>query len=405
MKNNKVLNFFISILQILMQMCVAVSAVNFLLHGFMKYEKFQAFNTLYICVVVFVYYLAKSFITNGKLALVVHAAAALSVLFVVGGAMEDKSLVFIPAVILGVFSMKKTKQEPFILLDMGVLAACYLVGFSIKSESATVIPFYCSIMYMTAFLIWYNLSNLNQLVIENSSVKSFNTEQAVNVNIVMMMIFMVVCAAVMYVMSGLNLGTLVKALIAFIWSGIVIVLRAIMPDIVKDTPKQDIIPENVSGGGYHAENLPVMINTQDGSMTLNIMAFVFAAVIIVCMMVMIIKAVMDLKYKKCQGNDVKEFVRPDFGKKDKTVKSEKRIKTFARSNDAAVRKLYMNTVTKNLKKGQSVNLSQTPKEISDNVIGAGEGAEKLTFLYEKARYSEENIKDEEIRNVQKLLKK
>lgn len=402
MKDNRVLNFLLTVLQIFMQMCVAVTATNLLLHGFMRYETFQVFNTLYIGIVVLVYYLARSYVNKGKVSLAIHVLAAVSVWFVINGSAEDKMLVFVPAAVLGFYSMKRTTQEPFVPLDMGIILACYFAGFSVKSESATVIPFYAAVIYMAAFFVWYNIRNLNRFVSEHSRVKSFNTEQAVNVNSVMLAIFLLLCGAVMFLMPRLHLQTVITGALSGLWNVVLAAFHALniqMPTggYEKEQAMQSK-PESTGG------ETPAFFEMPEGNVVLDIIAAVFAVVIVGCMMILVIKALRDIRYKKSPGNDVKEFIRPEFKKKEKTVRTEKKSSLLHLSNDMAVRRAYKSTVRGKLGKNQSVKQNYTPREISSEVLGWTDEIKEVTLLYEKARYSDEVITKDEVEKMQKSRK-
>lgn len=402
MKNNRVLNFLLTVLQLFMQMCVAVAAVNLVLHGFMGYEKFQVWNTFYIGIVVFIYYVAKSCIGSGKISFVIHFLAAASVWFAVNGSAEDKILVFVPALLLGFYSLKRTSQKPFVPLDMTILVVCYLAGFSVKSESATVIPFYCAVMYLIAFFIWYNISNLNRFVSENNKVKSFNTEQAVNVNSVMLVIFMLVCVAVMLIVPRLHLQSAITAVLLGIWKVLLAGFHALNIEMPTGGYEQEMAMESTPD--YTGEEMAEFFGEAEGSRVLNIIAAVFAAVIFICMIILLIKALKDIRYKKSIGNDVKEFVRPEFKKKEKTEPGKKKFYLFNEPNELAVRKIYKHVIQSGLKKNQSVKQTHTPREISSEIIGWTEETEDMTMLYEKARYSGETITREEVERIQKSRK-
>lgn len=402
MKDNRVLNFLLTVLQIFMQMCVAVTATNLLLHGFMGYETFQVFNTLYIGIVVLVYYLARSYVNKGKVCLAIHVLAAVSVWFVINGSAEDKMLVFVPAAVLGFYSMKRTTQEPFVPLDMGIILACYFAGFSVKSESATVIPFYASVIYMAAFFVWYNIRNLNRFVSEHSRVKSFNTEQAVNVNSVMLAIFLLLCGAVMFLMPRLHLQTVITGALSGLWNVVLAAFHALniqMPTggYEKEQAMQSK-PESTGG------EMPEFFEMPEGNVVLDIIAAVFAVVIVGCMLILVVKALRDIRYKKSPGNDVKEFIRPEFKKKEKTVRTEKKSSLLHPSNDMAVRRAYKSTVRGKLGKNQSVKQNYTPREISSEVLGWTDEIKEVTLLYEKARYSDEVITKDEVEKMQKSRK-
>lgn len=402
MKNNRILNFLLNVLQVFMQMGVAVCLTNTLLHGFMNYEKFQVGNTLYIGVVIFIYYLAKTCIKNGKLSVMVHLAAAVSVVFVVQGSTEDKILVLLPAILFFSYSMKRKNEHPFLPLDLGIIAACYLVGSSIPAESGTVIPFYCAMIYVVAYFIWYNIKNLNQFVMDNSTVKSFNTEQAVNVNSVMLTIFTLICVMVMFVVPRLHLQDVIRRILLGIWRAFLFGFHALN---IK-------FPE----GGYELEQslmakpkddtneLGIMLEMSEGNDVLDLIAAIFAAVIAICMLVLLLKSLKDLRYRKSQGNDVKEFVKPVFRKEGAGNREKKSLFFVNMENDAVVRKLYKSLITRRLKKGSRIDAADTPKEISESVIGWNETVVEITDIYEKARYSEETITKDDVAVLQKARK-
>lgn len=402
MRNNRVLNFLLNVLQVFMQMCVAVCVVNTFLHGFLNYERFQVGNTLYIGVVILICYIAKTCIKKGKLSFLMHVAAVISVVFAVQGRNEDKILVMIPAIIFAYCSLKKENEHPFLPLDLGIIAACYVVGSSIPAESGTVIPFYGAIIYVVAFLIWYNIKNLNDFIMDNATVKSFNTEQAVNVNSVMLAIFMLLCALVMFIMPRLHIQTAIRMVLLGIWKLFLAGFHALNIQMPKGGYELEqslkVKPEDES------EELGILLEMSEGNEILDIIAAVFAVVVAACMLVLVIKSLKDLRYRKSQGNDVKEFVKPVFKRGVAGKKEKKPLFSFNVSNDVAVRKLYKNLITKSLKKGNRVDNTDTPEEISKSVIGWNDIAMEVTGIYEKARYSAETIANEDVETLRKARK-
>lgn len=402
MKDNKVLNFLLNVLQVFMQMCVAVCVVNLVLHGFLGYETFKARNTLYIGVVILVFYLAKTCIKKGKLSFMVHLAAVISIFFVVEGTYENQIMVLIPALVFFFASMKRQNEHPVAALDMGILFGCYVVGSTIKAESGTVIPFYCAIIYIIAFFIWYNIKNLNAFVQKNGSCKSFNVEQAVNVNSLMLTIFMLICAVAMFVMPRLHIQDAVRVVLLGIWKVFLKIFHTLNPDL----PTGDYELEQMFNKPQdtNMDEPGIIMEMSEGNDILDLIMVIFAAIILVCMMVLVLKSLKDLRYRKSQGNDVKEFVKPDF-KRSKEKKKEKKVFLMGNvSGDIAVRKLYKNLIRQKLKKGHKVHKTDTPQEISKSVIGWDDVAVCVTDIYEKARYSEEMITKEDVKVIQKASK-
>lgn len=402
MTNNRILNFLLNVLQVFMQMCVAVCVVNIFLHGFMGYEKFQVLNTLYIGIVILIFYLSKTCVKHGKLSFMIHLAAVVSILFVVQGELEDKMLVMIPGMTFCYYSMKKKDESPFFPLDMGILAACYVMGSTIRAESGTVIPFYCTIIYIVAFLIWYNIRNLNLFVMENGAVKSFNAEQAVNVNSVMLAIYILLCAAVMFIMPVLHVQDAVSAVLRGMWNIFLAGFHALNIQMPEGGYELEHSMQNKTEES--AEDFGHMLEMSEGNDILDLIAVIFAAVIFACLMLLVIKSLKDLRYKKIQGTDVKEFVKPVLKREHSGIKTKKPFLLMNVSNDIAARKIYKNIIYKNLKKGNKVDQTNTPKEISEAVIGWNESSAEITDIYEKARYGIEKISNEEVETLRKARK-
>lgn len=394
MNDNRLLNLFLNFLQIFMQMCTAVPVVNVLLHGFMGYEKFQVFNTLYIGIVVMVYYFAKSCVKNGKLAHMIHWAAAFSIWIVCSGSSEDKMMIFIPALAFMYYSLKRNDEKPILALDVGIIVAAYIIGNTLKAESGTVIPFYCCIVYIIAFLIWYNINNLNNFVMENNKVKSFNAEQAVNVNSLMLAIYMVICILSMFIAPRLHLQDLLHGILGGAWKLLLAGFHALnipMPEGDYELEQSMNKPKPEEGSG-----LGIELEMTEGNDILNIICVVFALIVFIGLLVMVIKSLKNISYKKGQGLDVKEFVKPDFSKKREKKPKEKTFMFWNMPNELAVRKLYKKTIRKNLEKGHKVDEKNTPYEITKSVMGWNESAGELTEIYEKARYSNELVTAEDV---------
>ncbi len=405
MNDNRIIRVLLNILQLFMQMVVAVAIENTFLHGFMRYEKFQVFNTLYIGVVIIIFYITNMCVKKGKVAFLLHFAAVASIVFVVNGTAEDKLIVLVPAIFLAYYSMKRKSEAPFLALDMGILVGCFIIGGTIPAESGIVIPFYGTVIYVISYLIWYNLRNLNEFVIEHGSIKSFNAEQAVNVNSVMLAIFMVFCCIGMYVITKLNLQNIIRGTLLGLWRGVLALWHALDLEMPKGGYELEQALE--AKPKHETSDLGLMMEMSEGNMILDLIAAAFAAIILVCMLIMLLKSLKNLRYQKCYNSDVKEFVKPTFNVRKNAEKREKTNFFWNAPNDVAVRKLYQDLIKKKLKRGQSVDEKDTPCEITEGVVGWDDNSRILTELYEKARYSEEKISGEEVtemRNLRKQLK-
>lgn len=402
MNNNKLINLLLNFLQVFMQMCIVVPMVNILLHGFMRYETFHALPTLYMGVVVFIFYVAKVCIKNGKLSVMVHLMAIASIWFVVQGSLEDKLLVIIPALVWFNYSMKRTTQKPFLPLDMGILIGTYILGTTITAESGTVIPLYCTVIYIISYAIWYDIENVNKLVLENGSVKSFNAEQAINVNSIMLSIFLVIMLIAMAILPNRKLQALLNGFLLMTWRIVLAGFKALNIPMPEGGYELEQSLENKQE--HYEETGGLMLDMTEGNMVLDLIAAAFALVIFVCMLVLVLKSLKDLRYRHSKGNDVKEFIKPETLKKEKKKEKEQKNFFFNTPNEIAVRKLYQAIITKKLKKGQSVQKSDAPTQITKNVVGLDDKTVAMTQIYEKARYGDEKITQDEVNVLREVRK-
>lgn len=395
MQSNRILNLELHILQVFMQMCVAVTLTNLLLHGFMHYPTFHVFNTLYIGIPVFVYYVTGCVVKNGKLAMLIHLLALGTTFVIPKGPVEELVMIFVPALLFMVLSLKRSSNKPLFLFDIGVFIGCYLIGGSIEAESVLVIPIYGVVFYLVCFIIWFNIENLNHLIAENGSAKSFNTEQAINVNSVLLVIFVSICVIIMFLMPGSHLQELFYRIISIAIAGISVVVRFLFHRREQADGAIDL-PVEEEGIIKIAKEPQIMMQMSEGSAVLNWIAGIFATVIFIFLMVMVIRAIKDIKYKRRQGMDVKEFVKP-VSVKEKAKEHRSKAKFFRNhSNEQILRMLYQKRIRKNLSKPEQVERHLAPVAITTKVLGWNEHTKIMTQLYEKARYSCENVTKEDI---------
>jgi len=107
------------------------------------------------------------------------------------------------------------------------------------------------------------------------------------------------------------------------------------------------------------------------------------------------------------GSDEAEFIEV---KKEKTEYENTKItKTpviFGKSNRDKVRKYYYKSVTKKQRKYNIEHYNyNTPKEINKSIPynpSEKQSMEKMTEIYEKARYSDENIDEKDVLRMKEL---
>ncbi|ERI94780.1 hypothetical protein HMPREF1982_00705 [Clostridiales bacterium oral taxon 876 str. F0540] len=98
----------------------------------------------------------------------------------------------------------------------------------------------------------------------------------------------------------------------------------------------------------------------------------------------------------------KEIVNENLERVKGSLKIVK--KTLYKSNKERIRGIYERLIIKYINKGLVIEKSHTPSEIESSIkTKYNDEFSKATELYEKARYSDEDIKDEDVNALRKML--
>lgn len=389
------MNVIITGMELLMRILVAVCVSNFVIHGFLSSESFKAFETLYMIVPVTGYFLARRYLYNHSMVMMlVHFLCAGSVILAVKGSPEETFVTFLVAFFFMILSLSSRRQDTHVPLDIGLLLVCFVFGTTIRVPTAAVLPAYGTVAYVVCYFIHLNMKNVNAFLQENAQVKSFRAVQAVNVNTVMMTFFMIICLMAMFVMPRLHIQMVLAYVGRLLWGGVSWLLRKC----------------NLPTGGYEAEfenqepkpapdegeEIGLVLGTSEGSAILDTIALVIGAVLFITLIVMAVQAIRKIRFDKLDGTDKKEFILPDFHNISmKRVKTQKNEDVVFGSNNEKVRKKYKRLVMKNKGKDTVIPRNATPRSIT-RLSG---GSEEITRIYEKARYSNETVTDDEIKQM------
>lgn len=90
----------------------------------------------------------------------------------------------------------------------------------------------------------------------------------------------------------------------------------------------------------------------------------------------------------------------DTEERTRLVPVRRMASVFPGGNDGRIRKEFYRTVRRRAGE-QEISPAQTPMELRKNYLGEGRKEELLTELYEKARYAEDSVTEEEFRKWQK----
>lgn len=390
--SNRMMEVITTVIELVMRLLVAVCVSNFVLNGLMAYEEFQAVNTLYIMVPVTAFFFARRFLYNhGKIMVGLHLLFLLSVIPAVNTSIEDTAIVFIITFVFMAASVKSKGQAPFVPADVGIILVGFILSGTLKSNSAAVIPAYSAVIYVICYFIYINLKNVREFLNENAQVKSFKADQALNVNAVMMAVFMIVCIIAMFIAPRLHIQDILAVIGRGIGAGIIWLLKRI------DAPVggYELEFENVSKPKPVEEAEPggLVLGMGEGSVILDTIAAVIGIVILLACIVLLVRAVKQIRFERVCGSDVKEFIHPEFTDVKTAKSAGKRAFEFKGSNNELFRKKYKRFILKNKEKRKIISSSDLPCDITKM---AG-GSDEITRIYEKARYSNEIITDEEMK--------
>lgn len=390
--SNRMMEVITIIIELVMRIIVAVCVSNFVVNGFMAYEEFQAVNTLYIIVPVTGFFLARRFLYNkGKIMTAFHLFFLLSVIPVVNTSLEDTTVVFLTTLVFMIASIKSKSQAPFVPADVGLILLAFILSSTLKYDSAAVIPAYGAVIYVICYFIYLNMKNVREFLNENAQIKSFRADQALNVNTVMMAVFMIVCIIAMFAAPRLHIQDMLAVIGRWAGTGIIWILKQI--DV--PTGGYELEFQNISKPkpADEAESVGLMLGTGEGSVILDTIVAVIGAVILLACIFLVVRAVRQIRFERISGNDVKEFIHPEFTDIKVTKSRKKRVFDLSIDNNERIRKKYKRYILKNKGKTAVISNSALPCDIT-RMAG---GSEEITWIYEKARYSNETVTDEEMK--------
>lgn len=149
----------------------------------------------------------------------------------------------------------------------------------------------------------------------------------------------------------------------------------------------------------------VTLEAQPGSPVLDALfyavAFALMLSIILLLLYMLKKYVSNFNRAKKQGMDYIEYIKNNE-EEIETESYESLKKAKVTREERSVRKLYKKRVLKGAR-GKELDLSSTPAELTrDNITSDDELADTITHIYEKARYSNERVTDEEVKIMKNI---
>ncbi len=211
-----------------------------------------------------------------------------------------------------------------------------------------------------------------------------------------------ICFIVAFLLSLINIP------VGFVAKQIRKVLVFIINIVFWDTGRTRPMEESFSAGGGGGDFTSI-IETKELSRfsiilddILTVLGIIFTIALILSLVIwLMIIIVRGLKKSKVIGIDKIEMVFSN----DEYAKTRKTRKVYEEelSGNRKIRKIYKKYVLKVTKK--NVLKSDTPRKIEKNILLDNERKEKITSIYEKARYSKDGCSKEDAETLKRAMKK
>lgn len=423
----------LSLLEILIQ-CITFSAVTVAAYfGAVGKPDEQLYTCFYIVVPVVISYFLRKYINNFNLFIFSNICLVLLGIIVGSGTDEKVFNALIMTAFCGYsIKIKNSAQQAYDskkeqILESGknitenealslmaqtervpmAMVAVIIVGYFVGVLSHRIIimnmeVIFC-IMFIVLQILYNNMSKINQVFILNSGKTEFPARQLKNVNSFMTVAAIILILVGMLIFYNGEYGNIfaimgsIGASIAKIFGRIFLFILGLFgkesDNIPQEPPKEPDAGQLIGGEAYQPSAV----------MTALIQVFVFVLVIgiIIGLIYCLRVYVRNFNRVRKLGTDKIEYIKPEY--KKSSISNDRKLKNVSLSKEEkSVRKLYKAKVLKGTK-GKLPDTTSTPIRLTkDTITGDDDKAMKITGIYEKARYSQEKITEEEI-NIMKNL--
>lgn len=304
-------------------------------------------------------------------------------------------------------SISKSKECPgwYFLF---VMLMAYFSGIGYGTIFVSQVSIVTSILFVVGHIIYQNTFRLDLVFFENANTSNFPAKQLKTVN--NFVVALTVMGVVLVMMLGLLLGggdfgfvmTLLKAAIRGIATFVIWLIWL----LGKTQKKSDMSEEPSYEPSTEQEvfSQEYIIPEGDLEKWINAAIIVIAVITLIVIFVAIFKKLnrfMSSKLDVLEDGDTIEFIKnSDYVEKYHKGKSNDKVK-YASINEK-YRRLYKKKVLNTIKKKKldKPDTSLTPSELTDMYISNEEEKSSLiTQYYEKARYSNEVLKDDELKII------
>ena len=288
-----------------------------------------------------------------------------------------------------------------------IMVIGYMAGYAMSRSYIMNAEVVICILFVMLQVVYNNLERLNTIIIRNSDKSEFPAEQIARVNKFTMI------AAAVFILIGMLLfyngeyGNIFQVIRSGAGMAGTLVVRAFIfmlglfgGNEQEPMPIEETTEAAADGALGDLETIPaspIAEAAAEAVGTVLILALLAAVMYIVFMYIK------SFNRERKPGLDVVEYIKPDR-KKVKTTHVDKiKVRSNTDSGSMAVRKLYKKSVMKGMGMNKP-DSTLTPDELTRTAITAeASKADIITGVYEKARYSDEQLTGEEIKEVKNHL--
>lgn len=404
---NLILVCCLRILEAGMQILVFFIILFMLSYTFVTEHDTRIITCLFISSIpVFVLYIARHHIHNSIVLFILHIGVA-AFIFSMGNTAEEKVAYIIMGAILIIFSVslcikeQRENSEKLPVGLIGVFIGAVILGNYLGFDMITGAGIYCGEIYIILQVIHHNFSNVNHFIVLNRESKTLPAKQMIAVNTFIMSILITLCFGVIQIFGNGYVNRLLLSIVTLIKDAVFFVLRFLF-SFGNHEVKEPAAPNTLKDKGMAEFNAL----TQDSIWTniLNTIVTIIGIALIIGFVILITVGLVRLVKRmgsSYSGEDVKEFIISKQNRESKIRRGRKEEREI--TSNAKARKIYKSVVTKNAaKSGNKIIASMVPADISKLYINGDQNT--ATDIYEKARYSNKQITQEEIDTLKKYRK-
>lgn len=399
-------------MELAMQTMVFALALMLILIGFFSRENESVLKCFAVMgIPVAALFFIRGWCKSQAVTIAVHAGCILFAVLIAVDAMERVSYMIVITALLIYSGMliinekgRQGEQMPVGMIALFISAL--FVGAMTECRTIEACSLYCGIAFILIQVVYHNLNNMNDIMLMNREISNFPARSMVSVNLFIMSIVGVLCVGAMVLVNNQYVYRMVEGL----GSIFIILLRYMLKFLLRKDEEPDIDEDLTNKEKPQPDNELFAQEWQGGLLEdiLNGIAIIIGIVLIVTVIICLAAAFVRLMRRfRGTGNaegDIKEFIVPQGINTYRIHRRKKEEDGIRGSGNIKARKLYKSIVKKGAaKKGTSIDSNMMPEEISSRFIA--HGADEATAIYEKARYSDTQVSEEEVELLKKLRKK